>query len=308
MSVRMGLELGPELVRAVRIDRWGKGTQLLELHWNPDVPSEMVAAVRANLGVAGRLAVTLDLSFLFGKQVRLPPVSAAEKRRIVSLEPERFFPVRAEELVLAARDEDNLVFALRASVLGHWLEALEAIGPVELVEPAPVSLARVLGRVGAGEATILLQEKNGSVGIAEVGGGRLRRLRRTSDPAGLLPAGGEESGQVYFRPLNGDQGWRPLEGAAAGAGALPSIAGVAPSHLAAYGAAMGLGSPLAEALIPADLARRIRGRRRRSMVFGVLACILALGFALFALDGFRSRMMRKLDSEIAAIRQPAESV
>ena len=309
MTARLGLELGPNLVRAVRLDRWGSArVQIFEHHWDPADPGPVVAALRESLGTVGRIAVTVDLSFLFAKQVRLPPLSAVEKRRILNLEPERFFPVRAEELVLAAREEDNLVFAVRASVLNAWLEAFEALGQVELVEPLPVSLARALGKVDSGEATVLLEEKSEGVGIAEIGAGRLRSVRRTSDPSEVTSAvaGTAEPGrQIYCRPLNGNADWLPL-GAATGAGELPSVAGVAPSHLAAYGAVLGIGKELEEALLPADLARRITGRRRRSLIFGGLACVLALVFALVSLDAFRSRTLSKLEAESGRLRQPAE--
>ncbi len=304
----LGVELGPELVRAVRLERWGRRLQVLELHWDPKDPGEMVKSLRESLGPAGRLAVTVDLSFLFAKQVSLPPLSAVEKRRILMLEPERFFPVRAEELVLAARGEDNLVFAARASMLGSWLDALGTIGPVELVEPSPVSLARALGKFDSGEATILMEEKNEGVGIAEIAAGRVRRVRRTSDPAALATAVAEKADgtrQIYLRPLNGSADWHPL-GANAGAGELPSVAGIAPSHLAAYGAALGIGSGIEEGLLPADLARRIARRRRQSFILSGVACVLGLMFALIALDGFRSRTLQRLEVESARLRPPAE--
>jgi Tfp pilus assembly protein PilN len=308
VSPRLGLELGPELIRAVRLERGGRPLQVLELHWDPKDPAEMVKTLRESLGSAGRLAVTVDLSFLFAKQVRLPPLSVVEKRRILAMEPERFFPVRGEELVLAVRREDNLVFAARASMLGTWLEALEAIGPVELVEPSPVSLARALGKLDSGEATILMEEKGEAVGIAEIAAGRVRRVRRTNDPAELATALADEANgprHLYLRPLNGNADW-PTLGANANAGELPSVSGVAPSHLAAYGAALGIGAELDEALLPPNLARRIARRRRRSFILSGLACVLALIFALLSVDEFRSRALQKLESRSAQLRPAAD--
>ncbi|MBA3892949.1 MAG: PilN domain-containing protein [Gemmatimonadales bacterium] len=312
--MRLGLELGPDVIRAVRLGRWGRNRlQTLELHWDPTEPAGAVAALQERLGQIGKLSLAVDLSFLFAKQLRLPPLAAAEKRRILTLEPERFFPVRAEELVLALRAEDNLVFAARASVLGTWLAAFETLAPIELVEPSPVSLARALGRADPTETTILMEEKEERVGVLEVGAGRVRQVRRIgSDPAELAAAVAatvEGARQVYIRPLNGNPGWHPTGGAgAASARELPSVAGVAPPYLAAYGAVLGLGGELDEALLPADLSRRITGRRRRSLLLGVVSCVLALGFSLFSLDGFRSRTERKLDAEIAQVRGPAEQV
>ena len=314
MSARVGVELGPDLIRAVRLGRWGRNRpHTVELHWDPAQPADAAAALRESMGEIGRISLAVDLSFLFAKQVRLPPLAPAEKRRILTLEPERFFPVRAEELVLALRAEDNLVFAARASVLGTWLAAFETLAPIELVEPSPVSLARALGRADSEEITILMEANDESVGILEIGAGRLRRIRRigsdSAELAAAVAATAEGTSQVYFRPLNGNKGWHPGGGVGATSGReLPSVAGVPPSHLAAYGAALGLGGELDEALLPADLARRIGGRRRRSLAAGALASMFALAFAIFSLDGFRSRTLSKLDAEIEQVREPAEDV
>jgi Tfp pilus assembly protein PilN len=306
VSSRLGLELGPTLVRAVRLERRGGRPRIVELHWDPDAPMEMAGSLRESLGPAGRIAVTVDLSFLFAKQVRLPPVSAGEKRRILALEPERFFPVRGEELILAARESDNLVFAARASLLESWLAALETLGPVELMEPAPVSLARALGRVDGGKATLVLQTPDETIGIAEVGDGRLRQVRRAADPQELGAAiqSAADAGQsIYLRPLNGNANWNPGEVPRA---TLPSVAGVAPSHLAAYGAVLGLGDALDESLLPADVVSRIGSKRRRSLLLAGLTSILALLFVLLSLDGLRSRTLSTLETESARLRHPAE--
>jgi hypothetical protein len=310
MSATIGLELGAELIRAVRVEGWGRTrVRTFEQRWDPSQPVEAVAALRESLGKAGRIAVTVDLSFLFAKQVRLPAVPTSEKRRILTLEPERFFPVRGEDLVLAVRGEDNLVFAVRTSMIGPWLEALEAIAPVELVEPSPVSLARAVGLSNPGGSTILTQEQDEGVGFAEIEAGRVRRIRRIrSDPAELAAAvAATAPGRVYLRPLNGNRGWLPKTGMQMeGAGELPSVGGVAPSHLAAYGAALGLGGSLDEALLPAELSDRIIRRRRRSRGLAAMACVLAVVFAMLSLDQFRSRTLRKLDAEIARVRERGE--
>lgn len=311
MSATTGVELGPELIRAVRLDRWGRsGPRTFEQHWDPANPAEAFHSLHESMGKIGRLAVTVDLSFLFAKQVRLPSLSAAEKRRILTLEPERFFPVRAEDLVLAVRGEDNLVFAARAAELTGWLEILETIAPIVLVEAGPVSLARALRQADPGAATIMLEEKLEGIGIASVEDGRVRRLRRVrgepSDLSASVAASDEGSGRLYFRPLNGNHGWRPP--GAPNASELPSVAGIAPPYLVAYGAALGLGADVGEAMLPAELSRRILGRRRRSLVRGGVGFTLALALAWLSIDGYRARTLHKLDVEISRVKDRAEAV
>jgi type IV pilus assembly PilN-like protein len=314
VSARVGIELGPGVIRAIRLTHFRKPrTRTLAYHWDPADPAEAIAALRKSLGAASRLAVAVDLSFLLAKHVRLPPLRASEKRRILTLEPERFFAVRSEELVLALRAEDNLVFAARAAPLEAWISALETIAPVELVEPAPVSLARALGQSAPVRATVLLEERDGGVGIAEVGAGRVHGVRRIlNDPEALeaaVAATCAAEGRIYLRPLNGDRGWRPASLAQLQRGEeLPTVASIDPSDMVAYGAALGLGGDLEEALLPADLSGRITRRRRRSLISAAAACAVALALALLSLDDFRARGLEELDARIAAVRAQAEGV
>lgn len=177
MSGRIGVAIAPGVLRAVRIDGWLRPRyRSVEVEWTPDDFAGAVSAVREFLGPASRVAVAVDLAFLRAKQVKLPPVPLAEKRRILGLEPERFFPVRDETLVVSVLDHDDLVFATPASQLEEWIARLEALGPVDLVEPAPVSLARSAG--GAGHTVIVTPDSDGRVGVLELEGGKLRRVRR----------------------------------------------------------------------------------------------------------------------------------
>lgn len=314
MSARLGVELTPELIRAVRVRRWGRPrVRTLEHHWDGSDPRPAAAAILANLGPARRMAVAVDLSFLHAKPVRLPPVPAAEKRRILSLEPERFFPVRAEELVLAVRAGDNLVFAARAPALSSWVTALETIAPVELLEPAPVSLARAVGHARPEEATILAEEPGAGLGVVRIGAGRVQGVRRIHNDAAELhaavAAAVADDGPVYLRALNGNRSWRPAPEAVIGAAEeLPTINGVPSSHLAAYGAALGLGREVEEALLLPELARGIERRRWRSLALSALACLAALAFALFSLEDYRVRTLAEVDREIAQVRNRAERV
>src|SRR5438067_1591637 len=131
-----------------------------------------VIALRAHLGQAGGIAVALGVPLLFLKPIRLPPLGESEKRNILRLEPERFFPVRAEEIVPAVRGDDDLVFAAKEALLATWVAALEKLGPVEVIEPGPLALARALAQARLTDAVVLLDGRDDGIGVVEIRAGR----------------------------------------------------------------------------------------------------------------------------------------
>src|SRR5436309_8088453 len=128
MMARLGVELGARALRGVQLDGWLRPrARAVEIECDPANPAEAVEALRQHLGPARRIAVALDMPLLFIKQVKLPPLSELEKRDILRLEPERFFAVRAEEMVPAVRSDDGLVFAARETPLAEWIAALQEL-------------------------------------------------------------------------------------------------------------------------------------------------------------------------------------
>lgn len=61
-------------------------------------------------------------------------------------------------------------------------------------------------------------------------------------------------------------------------------------------------------MLPAELSRRILGRRRRSLVRGGVGFTLALALAWLSIDGYRARTLHKLDVEISRVKDRAEAV
>src|SRR5207245_8035418 len=141
-----------------------------------------------------RIALALDLPLLFTKQVKLPALGPAGKRSILRLEPERFFAVRAEDIVPAVRGDDNLVFAAREGPLAEWVAALEQLGPVDVIEPGPVALAHALGRAGLATAVTALEAEPDGVGVVEMCEGRVVRARRGFGGLEAGAAGGRHDG------------------------------------------------------------------------------------------------------------------
>src|SRR3989442_14245451 len=96
MMARLGVEVGLRALRGVRLDGWYRPrARVGEVECDLEHPAEAGGALRQPLGPAHRIAVAPDLPLLFIKQGELPPLSEAEERNILRLQPERFFALRA---------------------------------------------------------------------------------------------------------------------------------------------------------------------------------------------------------------------
>src|SRR2546427_413337 len=265
MMARLGIELGARTLRGVRLEGWYRTrARTVEIEWDREHPAEAVAALRQHLGSAPRIALALDLPLLFTKQVKLPALEPAAKRSILRLEPERFFAVRAEDIVPAVRGEDDLVFAAREGPLAEWVAALEQLGPVDVVEPGPVALARALGRASVTTAVTLLDAERDGIGVVEMCEGRVVRARRVfgglDAVASALRDNGGTPATLYLSPWSEDRG-RALGVLLPDATlrALPAVADVDGAFLPAYGAALATGAArdFARTPGPPELATRI---------------------------------------------------
>src|SRR2546429_100609 len=234
MMARLGVELGARALRGVRLEgRVRPRARVVEVECDPANPAEAVEALRQHLGPARRIAVALDVPLLFMKRVKLPPLGEPEKRNILRLEPERFFPVRAEEIVPAVRGDDSLVFATREAPLAAWVAALEGLGRVDVIEPGPVALARALAHAQLTGGVVLLDGQRDGIGIVEIREGRVMRARRLFGELDAAAAvlrengGGGAHGTIYLTPWDEDRG-RVLGALLPGANVqpLPTVAGV----------------------------------------------------------------------------------
>src|SRR2546426_1502925 len=199
MMARLGVELGARALRGVRLEGWLRlRARVVEVDCDPASPAEAVDALRHHLGPARRIAIALDVPLLFIKRLKLPPLGEPEKRNILRLEPERFFPVRAEEIVPAVRGDDDLVFAAKEALLAAWVAALEELAPVDVVEPGPLALARALAQVQLMGAVVLIDGQADGIGVVEIREGRVTHARRVfgalDDAAAALFENGGASG------------------------------------------------------------------------------------------------------------------
>jgi hypothetical protein len=271
MSDRVGVAITGGHLRAVALAAWGDRPRAsAEVAWDPAHPAMAVVELAGRFGRVGRIALAIDLDSLHVKHVDLPPASPRLRRQMVAVEPDRFFPVQDERVVVGL--EGSVAFAMDRGTLDRWVEAFESWAPVESVEAAPVALARAIA--ASGNATYAYPLGGDSTGIVEIRDGTLKAARNV--------IGAAEHGR-----------------------ALPVVAGVAPQALAAWGAARGLDGSLEPLLLTDSQRGTIERRRTRRVAGAAAACVLALGFAVWALDRSRDAVLARLAAEQAALEARA---
>ena len=275
MSDRLGLELTRTHVRAVSLAAWGNRPRATaEVEWDPEQPAAAIALLASRLGRVGRIALALGLDYLHVKHVELPPAPRRVRRRMVTVEPDRFFPVQDERVAVGI--EGSVAFAVEQAILDRWIQAFETWAPVESVEAGPAALARAVAP--AGDATYAFPLGDGERGVIEVRGGALASARHVTGPSDAASAPGRT---------------------------LPTVRGVTPDSLTAWGAALGLDGDVDAMMVGDGLRDTIERRRARRMVGAAAACVLALGFALWALDRSRDDVLARLAAEQAALESRA---
>ena len=277
MSDRVGVEITGGRLRAVSLAAWGDRPRArAEVDWDAAHPAASVAALASRLGRVGRIALAIGLDYVHVKHVELPPASAQMRRQMVAVEPDRFFPVQGEQVVVGL--SGSVAFAFDQPTLDRWIQAFETWAPVESVHAAPVALARALSAAEDGTYAFALGEQ--AAGVVEIRSGALAAARHVSGAAG-----------AEIR----DDRWRSL----------PTVDGVAPELLTAWGAARGLDGDL-DAMLIADTQRATIVRRRaRRLAGAAAACLIALGFGLWALDRSREDVLARLTARQVALEPKA---
>ena len=315
---QVGLQLGADRVRAVVLTGWPRQrVRAVEVPFDAERPDEAVDALRALVGAARRIAVAVDLHLVRAKRISLPALSAAERRNILRLEPERFFAVRGEEVVPAICADNGLVFAATASALGQWVQAIERIAPVNVVEPTPVALARALATASIADALVLFDGQDAGMAVAEIRANCVMRARRVfggvPQVANALAAEGLLDTHVtaaYLDPwIEGRQASLASVCPGISLHPLPALgrpgghARIPGPFAAAFGAALALASPppVAETLLSPAHEVKIRRRRTRATAKAAAVCATAFLFALWSLDGRSDRAARSLDAATAVL-------
>lgn len=313
-SSALGIEVGPTRLRACRSAGGAGAREAMEVEWGSPPPPESLAALRERFGTGNVIAVALDMSVVHAKRVDLPPLSMDERRRILAMDPRRYFPVRYEAMVAGVRDDD-LVVAVALDVFESWVTALGELGSVERVEPTPSALIRHLAVHDFRRGVIVLDDADGGgTTLASLVDGRLAQLRKVYAGEGELPGLVAEllmeGGACTLHP------WREevaveLEahlGENATVVPVPTPPGVPGAFSSAYGALLGLDASPALTLASPSLARRVRAVQRRRTAAGVGAVLGALALVGWALDYRRGATLDALEREVAVAEAQADPV
>ncbi len=327
MIEHLGLELDAQVVRAVCVTGWRRRVvRVAETPWDPDDPMPAVRALgdalrpggRPGEGgrggrrrLRGRVRLTVRLPLLHAKRVKLPPAPPEARRQVMRLVPERFFPVQGEELVVAV-GHDGLAYAAPERRLTAWTEAFAELGPIDLVQPGPASLARALADAGIGDAVAVLDDGDQGVSVVTVRGRVVESARRIYgsllDAARAL-ADRPLAGAVYLAPWD-DRCAAALTDALGGypIRPLPAVRGVPPAYLSAYGVTAEEVGDLSGTLVPPALGTRLLARRRGRLAAAALACAASALFAALSLDARRAAAVRATESLVQRLEVRAAPV
>jgi Tfp pilus assembly protein PilN len=281
----------------------------MEVEWDTATPDDTVAALVERFGSRNRIAVAVDASALYLKRIPLPGLSAVERCRIVALDPERFFPVRDEPLVVGV-GEDDLVVAVRAAVFDRMTEALRALGTVERVEPTPFAVARHLQSDGVTQGWIILanpQEED--CAVVRVENGRPAIIRKLPlVPEDVVVAVSAASGEpVLLHP------WQPeLAERLAALGLQPSAIapprGSTEAFVGSHGAGLGVDSSEEPTLVSQVLERRRAARALRRGALAVASIVVALAAVILSADVRRERALRTIEGRAEQLQSQALTV
>ncbi len=273
----IGVELTPSRVLAARRGWRGQVTPA-ELAWSPDAADDAAAALRATLGTASSVRLSVSPMLLRVKELQLPGVAATEQWRAIALQPARYFAETKDgaSLAVAWHRESRIAFAADAARIADWMRAFAALGPVTAILPSPVALQYAAPEDGTYELSGEGGGGGDSVATASIERGHLTHARMTR------------------------------RSHVASARALPSRGPLGGEWTAAFGAATATAVEDWESLTTTESQRTLRTRRVRTLVASAAALLLALIGALAALDYARAAYEARLDRAIASAERDAQ--
>lgn len=283
MSDVIGVAIEASTIRAAR--KSGGSFDFAEMPFDAHAPDAAITALAAQFGRVRGIALSVGVGYLEIAEPDLPPLSAAEQRRVLLRDTDRFFPVD-DALAVSAPDASRLAFAVSSRLLQQWVRALEAWAPVVSVVAAPVAIAAAVSVVHRsapdGDRTLIVEAGPNETGIVSLKGGVLAEVRR-------FPAHAESTGITGAEPLSGLY--------------LPGAKG---TYAAAIGALSFVGSTASSMLLDQPLEHTFRARHVRRQWSSVALITFAMFALIVAIDKRQDRVLRHTQQLADSLSRAAE--
>lgn len=118
----------------------GRAPATQRIPWTVGTEEAAVAAARAWGGAVQRVWLAVGPSLLRRAAVALPPVSPADQRAMLALDPTRWFVASpGEALAVAAPDAAGVAYAADAPTIDAWVARLDTWAPVTTVTASPIA-------------------------------------------------------------------------------------------------------------------------------------------------------------------------
>ncbi|MEP6764610.1 MAG: PilN domain-containing protein [Gemmatimonadaceae bacterium] len=252
MTNAIGIALEANLLRAVY--RAGGKLVTTEIPWDATRPERAIDALSAEIGKVRSISLSVGLGFLEVARPELPPLSDADRLRVLRRDADRYFPIEGAAAVTAAR-AGGVAFALPSEQLQRWISAFENWAPVRAVVAAPSSIAGALTVRGTTSNAFTIDAGAEERGVMRFANGIVEEARRV--PLSLA--------------LGVVNGTRPVD---------DRLIEEAPGRFAAaIGALDSIKAPLDVMLLDAPLDRALRRHQQRRVwasyfMFAVMLVVL----------------------------------
>ncbi|MEP6780374.1 MAG: PilN domain-containing protein [Gemmatimonadaceae bacterium] len=274
----IGIALEASVLRAVY--RAGGKFVATEMSWDPTRPQAAVDALSAEVGRVRTISLSIGLGFLETARPELPPLSDADRLRLLRRDADRYFPIEGAAAVTDART-GGVAFALASEQLQRWTAAFESWAPVRAIVAAPSGIASALAARGTSSSAFTIDAGAEERGVMRFANGVVEEARRV--PISLTP------GVV--------NGTRPIDDR--------MIEETPGRFAAAIGALDSIKAPLDVMLLDAPLDRVLRRQRQRRVwasYFMFAAMLVLLGTSV---NLSRKKTLLEAEGAIAALTSEA---
>ncbi|MGV3711300.1 MAG: PilN domain-containing protein [Gemmatimonas sp.] len=246
--------------------------------WDGREPARLVDALSADIGRVSGIALSIGLGFLEIARPELPSMAADDRRRVLTRDADRYFPLQGA-VAVAAATAGGFAYAMPAVELHRIVHAFEEWAPVRAVVAAPDAV----GKVTANSITIAVDAGEGERGFISIVNGNVTEVRRTfaSAPGHSSPTSPTEQARASDR------------------------------YLTARGALGFVDGPLSTMLLDSTIEQELQSMRTRRSWWSVALAAAACIALVLSLDARRDATLRstvRAADSVSALAAPALAV